>query len=676
MHKIAFFTWAVILLSRVGIGQVEAYSPEKLWELKRISGTESTVDGTWICYQVTRFNYHDNSSQTETLLQEVKSGKIETLPFTGVWNTHWNASNELIFLQETSGSIQLKKYNLRSQTATLLNDFGNARIDGLVMSEDGKRLATLEPIKTKETTVDRNPDLPLASGRVEDNLMYRHWNKWSTPEVLHLFWYELQTDGHYKKMRDVMLAEPYASVLGPFSGIESVCFSKDGQTIFYATKKKTGKDFAQSTNSEIYAFRTVDNITTTLSSAHKGYDSNPRINVDGKQLAWLSMDRDGFESDKNEIRIMDLASRKERTLTASLDLSVMDFSWHPTQDLIYFTAAIKATKQLFQLDVKSGKIEQLTTERCDYNHFSVANQSIFVERQDMIHPTDIYRLDLKSKKTIRLTEINKEELANIPEPTVQEKWITTTDNKKMLTWVIFPPNYDSTKQYPTLLYCQGGPQSPVSQFFSYRWNFRMMASKGYIVVAPNRRGLPGFGQEWNDAISKDWGGQSMRDYLVAIDSCSAQIKSIDKNRLGAVGASYGGYSVYYLAGIHENRFKTFIAHCGLFNLESWYGTTEELFFANWDIGGPYWLPENKELYAKNSPHRLVDKWNTPMMVIQGGKDFRVPESEGMQAFQVLQIKGIPSKYLYFPDEGHWVTKPQNSILWNREFFNWLDTYLK
>jgi dipeptidyl aminopeptidase/acylaminoacyl peptidase len=274
-----------------------------------------------------------------------------------------------------------------------------------------------------------------------------------------------------------------------------------------------------------------------------------------------------------------------------------------------------------------------------------------------------------------ITKINDDILKNFPVPTVQEKWYTTTDGKKLLTWIIVPPNFDVDQKYPTLLYCQGGPQSPVSQYFSYRWNFRVMASHGYIVVAPNRRGLPGFGEEWNAQISKDWGGQAMQDYLVAIDSSVAQIPNIDKERLGAVGASYGGYSVYYLAGIHNNRFKAFVSHCGLFNLESWYGTTEEMFFANHDIGGPYWLPENKELYAKNSPHKMVDKWNTPMLVIHGGKDFRVPESEGMQAFQVLQTKNIPSKYLYFPDEGHWITKPQNGVLWYREYFDWLDTYL-
>jgi dipeptidyl aminopeptidase/acylaminoacyl peptidase len=350
--------------------------------------------------------------------------------------------------------------------------------------------------------------------------------------------------------------------------------------------------------------------------------------------------------------------------------------WHAKGQFIYFTAAVKGTKQLFEVDLKTAKTRQITTEVCDILSINVLKDRVIAERQSMVAPTDIWQVTLKTGVQKQLTAINKELMSTIALPTVTEKWITTTDGKKMLVWVILPPNFDAKTKYPALLYCQGGPQSPVSQYFSYRWNFLLMASNGYVIMAPNRRGLPGFGQEWNDAISKDWGGQAMRDYLVTVDSLTASEPYIDKNKLGAVGASYGGYSVYYLAGIHNNRFKTFVSHCGLFNLESWYGTTEELFFANFDIGGPYWKPENKELYLKNSPHLLVDKWNTPMLVIHGGKDFRVPESEGMQAFQVLQIKGIPSKYLYFPDEGHWITKPQNGVLWYRTYFEWLDSYLK
>jgi dipeptidyl aminopeptidase/acylaminoacyl peptidase len=471
-------------------------------------------------------------------------------------------------------------------------------------------------------------------------------------------------------------------VTGPFGGIESVCFSKDGSIIYYSTKKKAGKDFALSTNSEIYAFNTKDNITTTLSSAHKGYDTNPAINATGKTLAWLSMETDGFEADKNTLRIMNLMTREEIDLTEKLDLTIDQFAWHPTKDIIYFIAVKNGKKQLFQVAFNHTKnttniiLELLTNDRCDFVNLVPFSEGVLLERQSMIDPTDLWMYNNKSKTIEQITYVNKDKLAKCAQPTVKEAWYTTTDGKKMLTWIIYPPNYDATKKYPALLYCQGGPQSAVSQYFSYRWNFRLMASEGYIIVAPNRRGLPGFGKEWNDAISKDWGGQAMNDYLTAIDSAVATEPAIDATKLGAVGASYGGYSVYYLAGIHQNRFKTFVSHCGLFNLESWYGTTEELFFANSDIGGPYWQPENAALYAKNSPHNYVDKWNTPMLVIHGGKDFRVPESEGMQAFQVLQLKGIPSKFLYFPEEGHWVTKPQNGILWYREYFNWLKTYLK
>lgn len=676
MGKLSF----LLVLITSSLLQLQAaaqeFTPEKMWSLNRISGTLGSPNEEWMLYQSTKYDYTINKGKTSTRLVELKTGKTQSLELDGAWNFSWNAENQLLFLQQVGSDLKLQSLNPATKAVKTLHSFGSLSVEGLVMSLDGKRFATLEMLKIKQTVSEKYPDLPQTSGRVETDLMYRHWNQWSSPEVLHLYWYELSAEGKFVQKADVMQGENFPSVTGPFGGIEGVCFSKDGQTIFYSTKKMIGKTFAQSTNSEVYAYRTSDKITTILTSAHKGYDTNPSVNATGKTLAWLSMEKDGFEADKNRIRIMDLASRQEKDLTASLDLSVDDYAWHPSKELIYFTATIKATKQLFSVDVLTGKIQQLTSDRCDYVHISVMKDRILLERQDMINPTDIWIFNPKTGVKEQLTHANKEELNGIAQPTVQEKWITTTDGKKMLTWVIFPPNYDPAKKYPALLYCQGGPQSPVSQYFSYRWNFRLMASQGYIVIAPNRRGLPGFGQEWNDAISKDWGGQAMRDYLTAVDSCVAQIPSINKDKLGAVGASYGGYSVYYLAGIHENRFKTFIAHCGLFNLESWYGTTEELFFANWDIGGPYWLPENKELYAKNSPHRMVDKWNTPMLVIHGGKDFRVPESEGMQAFQVLQLKGIPSKFLYFPDEGHWVTKPQNSMLWNREFFDWLNTYLK
>jgi dipeptidyl aminopeptidase/acylaminoacyl peptidase len=666
----------LLFSSCISSAQENQFTVEKMWSLTRLGGTQVSPNEKWAFYQTTNYDYTKNSGTTTSVIMDLATHQIVVYPeIQQGYNYMWDASNSLYFLVSEGNHTLLKKWNPQTNTSTLLNDFNEASIEGILLSPDGNHLVTLEPVKVNPTVADKYPDLPLAKARIEDDLMYRHWNAWTGENVLHLFWYTA-SNGSFTKKGDVMQGEPYASVTGPFGGIESVCFSKDGQVIYYATKKKKGKEFALSTNSEVYSFRIQDKITTTLTSAHKGYDTNPLINASGKTIAWLSMETDGFEADKNTLRIMDLATRQEKDLTAALDLSIEQFMWHPSKEMLFFTAAIHGTKQLFSVDIASSKITQLTHEQCDYVNFWPLKERVLLERQSMVDPTDLFELTLKTGKITQLTHVNEKSLKNCAAPSVEEKWITTTDGKKMLTWVIYPPNYDPAKKYPTLLYCQGGPQSPVSQYFSYRWNFRLMASEGYIIIAPNRRGLPGFGKEWNDAISKDWGGQAMRDYLVAVDSCVAQIPSIDATKLGAVGASYGGFSVYYLAGIHNNRFKTFVAHCGLFNLESWYGTTEELFFATSDIGGPYWKPENKELFVKNSPHYMIDKWNTPMLVIHGGKDFRVPESEGMQAFQALQLKGIPSKFLYFPEEGHWITKPQNGILWYREYFEWLATYLK
>ncbi len=674
MRNFLLLSAMVIGFTNLTIAQSNEFDIETLWKLKRISGTKVSPNEKWILFQATSYEMEKNKGTTVNYLMDLATKEKKEILNSSAYNIDWTPTNHLVFLENEGSNTHLSKYDPVAGTKTILHNFGDTGIDGFVMTADGNRFATLEAVKIKEDVYDKYPDLPLAKARVEDNLMYRHWNAWSGNEAPHLFWYE-KNGTTFTKKRDVMFGENFSSVTGPFGGIESVCWSLDGTVLYYSTKKKSGKEFAVSTNSEIYAFRTVDNITTTLTSAHKGYDTEPKINYNGKTLAWLSMDEDGNEASKNKLRIMDLASRVEKELTLNWDLSVESATWHPSKDIIFISAAVKGRKMVFQVDVASGKITQITNEICDFVNVVALKDRLILERQSMIDPTDIWVYTMKTKSMENITSINADILKNYPVPSVQEKWYTTTDGKKLLTWVIMPPNFDAAKKYPALLYCQGGPQSPVSQYFSYRWNFRVMASHGYIVVAPNRRGLPGFGEEWNAQISKDWGGQAMNDYLVAIDSSVAQIPAIDKERLGAVGASYGGYSVYYLAGIHNNRFKTFVSHCGLFNLESWYGTTEEMFFANHDIGGPYWLPENKELYAKNSPHKMVDKWNTPMMVIHGGKDFRVPESEGMQAFQVLQIKNIPSKYLYFPDEGHWITKPQNGVLWYREYFDWLDSFL-
>lgn len=668
---------ASALLSVSVIAQKQRLTVEQLWKFKRLSSTVTSPDGKWTFYQLTSYDMAANSGASAGYLMPTKGDEAKEIFPSGssFWNVIWDNTNALWWLRSAKNGTELVTMRPETETEPRVIMAFSEEVEGIVLSPDQHYIAALQPVKVRNTVKDTYPDLPKTQARIEDDLMYRHWNAWQGETALHLFVYE-KNGSVYSSKGDILKGEPFAAVLPPFGGIDDVTFSQDGKTLYYSTKKKTGKAFATSTNSQLYAYETASGTTTCLTEKRMGYDTQPRVSPDNKYLAFLSMARDGFEADKNALILRDRATGTEKDLTAGIDLTVDGFSWHPKSQLIYFTAVIKGTKQLFEINIATGKYRQVTKEVCDIVSIQVLEKTIIAERQSMMAPTDIWSVDVKSGTQQQLTQVNKEVLATLAMPTVKEKWITTTDGKKMLVWLILPPEFDANKSYPALLYCQGGPQSPVSQFFSYRWNFMLMASHDYVIMAPNRRGLPGFGQEWNDAISRDWGGQPMRDYLVTVDSLTTSEPYIDKNRLGAVGASYGGYSVYYLAGIHNNRFKTFVSHCGLFNLESWYGTTEELFFANFDIGGPYWLPENKELYAKNSPHKLVDKWNTPMLVIHGGKDFRVPESEGMQAFQALQLKGIPSKYLYFPDEGHWITKPQNGVLWYRTYFDWLDSYLK
>lgn len=666
----------LLVLGKSVFAQKERFTVEHLWKLKRLSGTTISPDEKWLFYQTASYDVAANSGKTTGFLVNLATGTTETLltEGSGFYNVIWDRSNVLWWLRPYGENTELYRLNPVENKAGSLEFTFPGEVEGLTFSPDGSHIAALQPVKLRKTIADIYPDLTKTQARIEDDLMYRHWNHWQGESGPHLFLYE-KAGGNWWKAADVMEGELFASVTPPFSGIEEVTFSADGKTVYYATKKSTGKTFATSTNTQIYAYSIAQKTTVCLTEGREGYDTHPRISPDGKKLLYLSMERSGFEADKNRIILHDLASEKETDLTASIDVSVSDFVWNAKGNLLYFIAPVKGTKQVFELEIASGKIRQLTHDRADILSVHPLKDKLIAERQSMLAPTDIWTINAKNGTQTQYSFVNKALMDSIALPEVREKWVTTTDGKKMLVWMILPPQFDETKSYPALLYCQGGPQSMVSQFFSYRWNFLLMASHGYVVMAPNRRGLPGFGQEWNDAISRDWGGQAMRDYLVTVDSLSA-LPFIDENRLGAVGASYGGYSVYYLAGIHNNRFKAFVSHCGLFNLESWYGTTEELFFANHDIGGPYWKPENKELYEKNSPHRLVANWNTPMLVIHGGKDFRVPESEGMQAFQVLQLKGIPSKYLYFPDEGHWITKPQNGVLWYRTYFNWLDSYLK
>lgn len=671
-----FILLILLCVSFAGISQ-NVLTPDLLWKLKRLSGGTLSPDGKFILYEVRTYDVVLNKSNNDLFIYDLKKNKssqITNTPFSEL-EAQWGKNNTIWFLSTEKDGLQVWKMNVEGQEKTKISNFKDIEIEGFKIAPDESSFILIQAVKVLPTIQDKYPDLPKANARVEDDLMYRHWDKYQDFKKRHLFVYKLTDKQISSTGEDLLNKEKYDGILPPHGGSEQFTYSSDCKKIVYTSKKKLGKEFAISTNSQLYEYSIESKQTKLLTEGYNGYDVNPTFSINSKYLAWQSMAEDGHEAGKNDIILRDLSTGKDINLTKNNDVSVTDFQFHPNQKDIYYIAAHLGTKTIFKVNIETLVHTEITDETCDYVSLAVTENSIIAGRQSMIAPTDLFEISLKKGKTKQLTEINKEILDKIDLPSIEKRWVETTDGKRMLVWMIFPPKFNADKKYPALLYCQGGPQSPVSQFFSYRWNFMVMASQGYVVIAPNRRGLPGFGQEWNDAISKDWGGQAMKDYLSAVDNVSTE-PYIDVNRIGAVGASYGGYSVYYLAGIHNKRFKTFVSHCGLFNLESWYGTTEELFFANHDIGGPYWKPENKDFYSKNSPHHKVDQWDTPIMVIHGGMDFRVPESEGMQAFQVAQLKGLKSRYLYFPEESHWVTSPQNSLVWYREFFDWLAEDLK
>lgn len=670
-------TTVILSLFTSSLCAQDVLTPELLWKLKRIGSAKIAPDGTKALYDMRVFDMEKNSGNTDLFIYDFSTGKstqITQTPFSEM-DAVWDQSNRIWFMTTETGKVQLYRMNATGTDKKQISYFESKEIEGFTLSPMANSVVVIAPVKVKKTLVEEYPDLKLANARVEDDLMYRHWNAWSDENKKHLFYHKIEGDKITDLGIDLLDGELVDGVQPPFGGSDQVQFNPTGTKIAYSTKKLVGKEFALSTNSEVYEYTIETGKTTLISKNHLGYDNSPTYLKTSNQIAFLSMKRNGFEADKNDLILRDLSNGSEKNLTAKMDITVSQYVFSSDEKKVYFIAPIKGTDQVFEIDLKKETIKQITNSMHDYLSLSVSSNRILAARQSMIEPTDLVEINTKSYVVNRITEVNKEILSKLSLPHVKEKWVTTSDGKKMLTWHILPPNFDETKAYPTLLYCQGGPQSMVSQFFSYRWNFAVMASQGYVIVAPNRRGLPGFGQAWNDAISKDWGGQAIQDYLSAIDTAMLE-KYVDKDKLGCIGASYGGYSAYFLAGNHEGRFKTFIAHCGLFNLESWYGTTEELFFANWDNKGPYWKAENKAYYQKNSPHNYVQNWDTPILVIHGGMDFRVPESEGMQAFQAAQLLGLKSKYLYFPTEGHWVSSPQNGLLWQREFFKWLASDLK
>lgn len=627
----------VLMLSPLFTLAQNKLTPETLWQLGRVSALGISKDGKYVVYAVSTPDVSANKS----------SRKFYTIPVEG------GAATEV------------------SSTSDLLSDKN--------ISPDGKFVLSNKEVKIKKISgSDYYPALTKSNVYIFENLNNRHWDTWEDGSFDHVF---VAPVGKEDQAKDITPDEPYDAPTKPFGGDEDYIWQPNSKSVIYVSKKKYGKDYAVSTNSDLYEYNLGTGKTTNLTENNKGYDVNPSFSSNGT-LAWLQMKRDGYESDKQDI----VASTGLGTvnLTGNRDdIHVESFRWSDDGKSIFFNAPVNGTLQLFVVNYTGAtmqlpEVKQIT--KGDFDITGIVGQSgnsIIVSRTDMNHAAEIYTVNIKDGNMQQLTHVNDDMYSTIAKCKTERRLVTTTDGKKMLVWVIYPPDFDPAKKYPTLLYCQGGPQSPLTQFYSFRWNFQLMASQGYIVVAPNRRGMPGYGTKWNEQISKDHGGQAMKDYLSAIDAVSKE-KYVDKNRLGCVGASYGGYSVFMLAGIHNNRFKSFIAHDGIFDMRSMYGTTEELFFTNWDWGGNYWDKKNlaaQKSYTQFNPINYVSKWNTPILVIQGGKDYRVPIEQGLQAFQAAQLLGIKSKLLYLPDENHWVLSAQNAMVWQHEFYKWLEETL-
>ncbi len=650
-------------------------TPEILWKFGRIGEHRLSPDGRVVVYTVSRYNA-DTEERITDIFTVTASG-TDLMKLTGsdgvCFNPRWKpGTGELGYLSDASGEVQLWEMDINGEEKRQVSEIKGG-INGFEYSPDGSRILYLKEVKFRATTTEQYPDLPKADVRIIDELMYRHWDHWEDAFVSHIFVADL-TDEGLSGSKDIMEGEPYEAPLSPWFDQAEITWNADGTAIAYSCKKMSANEYAVSTDADIYIYSLDSGNTINITEGMPGYDKYPAFSPDGRMVAWQSMETPGFEADKERLMVMDLDEMKPRYLTEAYDGNVKNLEWSDDNQRIWFITGQQATYQVGSIGVDSMDIEILTDGMHDITSFQVAEGVMTVSRMSMQMATELYRMDADTGELSPITFVNKQIYDHIEMGEVRSRWVPTTDGKEMLVWVIYPPGFDTTKQYPALLYCQGGPQSAVSQFFSYRWNFQMMAAGDYIVVAPNRRGLPTFGQEWNDQISTDYGGQNMRDYLAAIDEVAAE-PYVDEERLGAVGASYGGYSVFYLAGIHEGRFKTFISHCGIFNMESMYTETEEVFFVHHDNGGAYW-EEPKPRNYRFSPHLKVSEWDTPILVISGEYDFRIPYTQSMQAFNAAQLLGIESKLLIFPEESHFVLSPQSSILWQREFRGWLDRYLK
>ena len=675
-------------------------TPEGLWAMGRIGSVKSDIETGLLAYTVSYYSVQENRSTGWIRICNPFDEMKVLDEFVGSDPAWFGNSGVLAYIK--SGKLYLR------QNGEDVEVEGVENIEGFLLSPMRDKVILIRPVKAHPTTADIYPDLPQATGRVVTDLMYKHWDEW-VDEVPQPFIYDLviRYYGEGERIKSAKVGDytnilegtAYECPMRPFGGIEQLAWNPNNKEVAYTCRKKIGLEYAVSTNSDIYLYNIETGVNKNITADNKGYDTNPSYSPNGEWIAWQSMERDGYESDLNRLMAMNLKTGEKRWLTKRIEDPVEEFAWYNDSTLLY-TACWSGTINLYLLTL-DGNAERTTEGQYDLSLGDICDRYAYLLGHSMRQANEIYCMDVEEYlnnptrdygprgiewdqphtalevEMAKLTHENDNIYDQIERSTVVPRWQRTTDGKDMLTWIIYPPHFDPKKKYPTILYCEGGPQSPVSQFWSFRWNFMMMSAGDYIIVAPNRRGLPGFGKAWNEQISGDYGGQCMRDYLTAIDEFCTE-PYVDKDHLGCVGASFGGFSVYWLAGHHNGRFKAFIAHDGIFNMEMQYLETEEKWFANWDMGGAYWEKTNtiaQRTFA-NSPHKFVDKWDTPILCIHGEKDYRILANQGMAAFDAAIMRGIPAELLIYPDENHWVLKPQNGILWQRTFRSWLDKWLK
>lgn len=652
------------------------FTPEALMAMGAVTDPQVSPDGNKVLYGIKFESIEQNKSNRELWVMDIDGSNATRITKTAKseQNAVWiEGGKKIAFLYPDSEKMQIWTMNPDGTNRKVVSKI-EAGVDGFVLSPDETKIAIISQVKWREDSKDIYPEYDKADVRIINDMMYKHWDEW-VKTIPHSFVADF--DGNsVTNVVDMLKDEPFEAPMKPFGGVESLAWTPDSKNIVYVSRKKEGKEYSLSTNSDLYIYNVETGETKNLTEGMMGYDTCPTFSKTGKYLAWLSMENDGYESDMNRIFIMDMETGEKKHLTANWDYAADNIAWSPNEKSVIFTAPYQGCTPMFKIDIETLNIETIADGEYDYAAIiPVNNETILTLRHSLQEPNEIYSINAGEIK--KITSVNEKLLAELNNVTVKKVLVPTTDGKEMTTWVVLPPNFDESKKYPAILYCQGGPQQPVSQFWSSRWNLRLMASQGYIVIAPNRRGLPGFGSEWNAQISGDYPGQNMKDYLAAVDYMKKE-SYVDGENIGAVGASYGGFSVYWLAGNHEGRFKALIAHAGIFNMEAQYLETEEMWFANWDMGGAFWEKDNKiaQRTFACSPHKYVKNWTAPILITAGELDYRILSSQAEMAFNAATLLGVPSKMVLFPTENHWILKPQNSLIWQKEFFGWLDKYLK